>query len=383
MLKDAKLYSNSNQYNASKQAEQKIVFLEKMLQESETRLNRAEQHSSEKERELAEALGRMREYESGDYQLQQAVNEIKSLKSQIKVRDRDIEELTKSVNKLDAVLNEILEENDELRAKLGMEPKEKLNLDEMNHLKAVRVQENRAVIHVLKHEIETLEEERNKLKQTIRKLAKQLGSKVNVASIIDEDLLNEQPNKPQKIPKPTEPANGITNDAAKLNKDLEMFKKRNEQLQSICLEIGNQNTNLENALKEINKEMKSLNQDKSKQGSKLKEILIKCPSLEKLLSELESSKAAKASLHKYSFLNQMLSEGGPGNSALIALKSEVDFLEGQNEELRSQLKTSKNELAKCQLSLAKAQEDVEKLNSDVRLMNKNSLAKDIFKVRFL
>ena len=83
--------------------------------------------------------------------------------------------MTKSINRIDFTLNEILEENDDLRAKLGMEPREKLDLEDMNHLKAVRAQESRAVMHVLKREVETLEEERNRLKQTIRKLARQLG----------------------------------------------------------------------------------------------------------------------------------------------------------------------------------------------------------------
>jgi centrosomal protein CEP290 len=139
-----------------------------MLRESDARLKDSEEHAGQKEKELSELLNRMREYESGDYQLQQAVNEIKGLKSQIKIRDRDIENLTKNVNKIDCTLNEILEENEELRAKLGMDPREKLDIEEMNNLKAVRAQENRAVMHVLKREIETLEEERNKLKLTIR-----------------------------------------------------------------------------------------------------------------------------------------------------------------------------------------------------------------------
>jgi len=39
----------------------------------------------------------------------------------------------------------------------------------------VRAQESRAVVHVLKREVEALEEERNRLKMTVRKLARQLG----------------------------------------------------------------------------------------------------------------------------------------------------------------------------------------------------------------
>ena len=137
----------------SKEAEQKIKFLENLLKESETRVRDAEDHAAEKEKAFADVLKRLDEYESGDYQLEQAVGEIKSYKNQLKIRDRDIETLTKHVNKIDYVLNDVLEENDELRARLGMEPREKINVDELKDLKAVRAQESRAVVHVLRKEV--------------------------------------------------------------------------------------------------------------------------------------------------------------------------------------------------------------------------------------
>ena len=153
---DSKMYSKSDQYNSNKQAEQKIIFLENMLRESDVRLKESEQHANNKEKELNEALNRLKEYESGDYQLQQAVNEIKGLKNQLNVRDRNIETLTKHINKLDFTLNDILEENDDLRAKLGMEPREKINLEELNNLRALRAQENRAYVYVLQREVNNI-----------------------------------------------------------------------------------------------------------------------------------------------------------------------------------------------------------------------------------
>ena len=146
------MYSKSAGYNINKQAEQKIIYLENMLRENDGRLKESEEHAGAKEKELIEALNRLRDYESGDYQLEQAVNEIKGLKNQIKIRDRDIETLTKHLNKLDLTLNDVLEENDDLRAKLGMLPKEKINLDELNNLRAIRAQENRAHVYVLQRE---------------------------------------------------------------------------------------------------------------------------------------------------------------------------------------------------------------------------------------
>ena len=149
----SKMISQGGAAYFSKEADQKIKFLENLLRESESRVRDAEDHASDKEKQLTEALNRLNEYESGDYQLQQAVGEIKNYKNQVKIRDRDIETLTKHVNKIDYVLNEVLEENDELRAKLGMEPREKINVEELKDLKAVRAQESRAVVHVLQKEV--------------------------------------------------------------------------------------------------------------------------------------------------------------------------------------------------------------------------------------
>ena len=255
---DSKTFSKNNQYNVSKQAEQKITYLENMIKESEGRFREAEQHASEKERELAQVLQRLNDYESGDYQLQQAVNEIKGLKNQIKIRDRDIETLTKHLNKLDDSLGSVLEENDDLRAKLGMGPRDKLDLgiDELNQLRSVRAQENRAEIHAMKREIEDLEEERSKLKGTIRKLAKQLGSKVNVASILDEGLdyyydrfteskasRKDSNGKDSATKTPTNKENG------------EFMRKRNEELLQQINEYETENRLLEKGLVEIHQQL--------------------------------------------------------------------------------------------------------------------------------
>jgi len=163
---------------AQQSAEQRVAQLEAMVQEGEARLRAVEEHAAEREKELTQVRNRMREYEAGDYQLEEAVGEIKGLKGQVRLRDRDVEALTRQVNRLDEALVEVLEEEDELRAKLGLEPRERLALEEVvdrQGLKAVRAQESRAVVHVLKREVEALEEERNRLKMTVRKLARQLG----------------------------------------------------------------------------------------------------------------------------------------------------------------------------------------------------------------
>lgn len=56
----------------------------------------------------------------GIYGLEEAVAEITDFKKQIKIRDHEIETLIKEVNKLEIKINDFLDENEELRERLGM-----------------------------------------------------------------------------------------------------------------------------------------------------------------------------------------------------------------------------------------------------------------------
>lgn len=56
----------------------------------------------------------------GIYGLEEAVAEIKDLRKQVKIREHEIESLIKEVNKLELKINDFLDENEELRERLGM-----------------------------------------------------------------------------------------------------------------------------------------------------------------------------------------------------------------------------------------------------------------------
>ena len=70
----------------------------------------------------------MRMYEDKTYGLSDAVTEIKECKLQIQVRDRQIVDLTQNINSLGNELNDRADENDELRERLGVDPKETVDL---------------------------------------------------------------------------------------------------------------------------------------------------------------------------------------------------------------------------------------------------------------
>lgn len=139
--------------------ENQVDPLEQMLLQVRGELHRAEERISElmedvkdaqetaqdKTEELMDAVAKMRAYEKGgfhgkyppldfklinyfaltlgEYGLEQALDEIKAFKRQIKLRDKQIRELTHLTNELQHKAGQINEENEELREQLGLGPR--------------------------------------------------------------------------------------------------------------------------------------------------------------------------------------------------------------------------------------------------------------------
>lgn len=71
---------------------------------------------------------------------------------------------------------------------------------------------------------------------------------------------------------------------------------------------------------------------------------------------MESNKVSRTTLRNLALYN-FSDAGGEGNLNHLVLKSEIDYLQGRNEELRIQLTETKNEAAKQQIGLNKAQDE--------------------------
>ncbi|XP_075564626.1 centrosomal protein of 290 kDa isoform X11 [Pelecanus crispus] len=177
-LQNNKGHSSLAQQNRIGDMQEKLKMLEERTKEAEKSAELAEADAREKDKELAEALKRMRDYELGIYGLEEAIAEIKDLKKQIKIRDHEIETLIKEINELELKINYFLDENEELRARLGLEPKTMIDLDELRNSKALKQQQYRVENQILLQEIERLEEERIELKKQVRKLAQEKGRRV-------------------------------------------------------------------------------------------------------------------------------------------------------------------------------------------------------------
>nr|XP_042715782.1 centrosomal protein of 290 kDa isoform X5 [Chrysemys picta bellii] len=187
-LQKDKGLSSLAQQNRIGEIQEKLQLLEQRTKEAERVAELAESDAREKDKELIEALKRMRDYETGIYGLEDAIAEIKDLKKQIKIRDHETEGLIKEVNKLELKINDFLDENEDLRERLGLDPKTMIDLTEFKNSKALKQQQYRAENQILLKEIERLEEERLALKQQIRKLAQEKGKRAAMLGLDADDL---------------------------------------------------------------------------------------------------------------------------------------------------------------------------------------------------
>ncbi|EDO40973.1 predicted protein, partial [Nematostella vectensis] len=138
---------------------------------------KAEEAARQKDKELSDLMVRMVQYEKGEYGLSEAVQEIKDHKAQLQIRDQNIESLTASVNKLSLAVNDLEMENEELRERLGMDPRDRLDIEEIKQKRKVKKEQSAALNRVLVKEIERLEEERVNLKKQLRKQALHRGER--------------------------------------------------------------------------------------------------------------------------------------------------------------------------------------------------------------
>ncbi|KAL1775080.1 centrosomal protein of 290 kDa [Sigmodon hispidus] len=364
-LKKGKGTSNFHQETHYMKIHSKVQILEEKTREAERIAELAEADAREKDKELVEALKRLKDYESGVYGLEDAVIEIKNCKAQIKIRDGEIEVLTKEINKLEMKINDILDENEALREQAGLEPKTMIDLTEFRNSKRLKQQQYRAENQILLKEIETLEEERLDLKRKIRQMAQERGRRNTALGLTTEDLnLTANFSKEDiigerklnfmslKSMNETQSKNEfLSRELIEKERDLERSRTVITKFQSKLKELVEENKQLEEGMKEILQAIKDMQKDPDMKRGETSVII---PSLERLVNAIESKNAEgifDASVH---------------------LKAQVDQLTGRNEELRQELRESRKEATNYSQQLIKANLKIDHLEKEADLLRQSA-----------
>ncbi|CAI5785693.1 Centrosomal protein 290 [Podarcis lilfordi] len=371
-LQKEKSLSSSAQQGHIGNIQEKLHTLEQKTKEAEMVAELAEADAREKDKELIDTLKRMRDYESGIYGLEDAVAEIKDLKKQIKIRDHEIETLIKEVNKLELKINDFLDENEDLRGRLGLDPKTMIDLTEFRNSKALKQQQYKAENQILLKEIERLEEERVALKQHIRKLAQEKGRRAATLGLDTDDLqlidtftedLKMRRSKYEfmstvNVDEVKEKNNYLTKELKERDRDLEQNRAMIAKFQLKLKELVQENKHLEEGMKEILQAIKDMQKDPGVKGGETAVII---PSLERLVNAIELKNT----------------EGNFDSS--IHLKTQVDQLTGRNEELRKELREAQKEAVNFSNQLSKANAKVASLENEIDLLRQSEDASVVFK----
>ncbi|XP_013129234.1 centrosomal protein of 290 kDa isoform X1 [Oreochromis niloticus] len=326
----------------------KLEAAETRATEAEHAVKLAEAHAEEKDKALIEASNRLSQYESGTYGLEAAIAEIKECKNVIRERECEAEAMTKEINQLEMRINDLMDENEGFREKLGLEPKQEVDLTEFRRAADLRQRRYKAENQVLTKEIERLEEERLELKKQIRRMVKERAVSTGIPQ---SSLLLEEDVRPSRAAQLSLKQSGMYTD--------EETRRKNEYLEK---ELSNKERELELHRTQFQVKLEELSKVKKDLEAALKDVLqamrinqeaVSVPNLEMLANGLDVS-----------------GMGGQSESA-PHFRSQIHQLVGRNEELRQELKSAREEATDSLSQLARAKEKIYQLESELELLRKS------------
>ncbi|XP_034072286.1 LOW QUALITY PROTEIN: centrosomal protein of 290 kDa [Gymnodraco acuticeps] len=308
--------------------------------EAERAVTLAEAHAEEKDKALIEASNRLSQYESGIYGLEAAIVEIKGCKTQIRVRDLEAEAMTKEINQLEMRINDLMDENEDFREKLGLEPKQEVDLTVFRRAKDLRQRQYKAENQVLTKEIERLEEERLELKKEIRRIVKERG--IPQSSLWQE----EDPRSSRSEQLPLKHISTYTD---------EEIRRKNEELSNKERELKLQKTQFYMKLDELSKEKGDLE-------AALRDVL-------RAMRNSRETAPSEAAIDISRL--ERLAKVIDGSNMIGQSESQIQQLLGRNEELRQELKLAREEATSNFSQLAGAKEKVSRLEGEVQLLRRS------------
>uniref|UniRef100_A0A087YBW2 Centrosomal protein 290 n=1 Tax=Poecilia formosa TaxID=48698 RepID=A0A087YBW2_POEFO len=345
------------QQRKMEELQSKLKVAEARATEAERAFRQAESHAEEKDKAFIEASNRLSQYESGTYGLEAAIAEIKECNNQIRMRDREAEAMTKEINQLELRINDLMDENEEFREKLGLEPKQEVDLTEFRRARDLRQRQYKAENQVLAKEIERLEEERLELKKQIRRLVKEKGERPDLNSAKHFLLgLSKSFERKSKINDRITRTSALCSTLLKqsrneyLKKELSS-KKRELELHNMCVTVC-QST------------VADLSKAKTDLEATLKEVLQAIRTSQQTGSDPVTASSMKS-------LSNALDVSSLGGQPQADLNFQIHQLVGRNEELRQELKSAREEASSSFGDLVRAKEKVSHLQNELELLRKS------------
>lgn len=316
------------------------------------RVMEIEQDVIDKDKEIAELTNRLIQYEQGQYGLAEAVLEIKDCRAQMRVRDKNIEDLTKNINDLHVEIEHLDLENEEMRERLGIGSREELDTNAIRKKRAVKEEQAQALNLVLQKEVEKLEEERVQLKRTLRKHAMEKGERavelglsvMDLEPIDDEIVITSSKSKIVR-PSTVRIDQESMHESIKETKNIENLVIQSKLLEDENKVLKNENNQLEIGLREIHGALKSGIDSTTP---------VKVPALDKLIAMIEERNATG----QY--------------DTTVQLKAQIQHLSGRNEELRSELRNAQYEINKTITELDKRAQKIGVLEKETESLKELS-----------
>ncbi|XP_074600595.1 uncharacterized protein LOC141854706 [Brevipalpus obovatus] len=304
--------------------EDQIIHLRDQVNLLREKIDHLEDELRSKDEELHHMIMIKEAYKRGEYGLPQALNEIKSLSKLVSQKDASLEEMVQTMNQLNSKLSSYQEQVDNMKEisrlaecltnnhnssvltpsttplmadSSGKDARIIGDLSIRERLKVLRLQQT----------VVKLEDEKIALQEELRqRKALMLASSIGIR--LETSASPTLPVTGHQQPKSNQPATATTPTAAATASSRNDERKFLEHLK----ELEDENKQLQLGMKEI---LMSL-----RESDTHTDVIIDCPSLERLVSLLESRS-----------LNIDLTNA-------IALKAELDILRGHNQQLRMELK---------------------------------------------
>ena len=155
--------------------EAKVGVQEQALEAESKRFRTMDKALHDAQEDLAEAQGRLAQYEAGVYGLSEAMRDLKALRMHVRAADQQVEDAVAQSNALGRKVEDLTEETRFLRQQAGIPEDADIDLGGFKLKSKVEAAQLRALNSQLEREVADLEEDRRRLRNELRYRAKWQG----------------------------------------------------------------------------------------------------------------------------------------------------------------------------------------------------------------